>query len=563
MRKNWICALLCLAIVVGIMSQGAAAYAADVAADTPPWAADERLQDQWYLDAIGAQEVWTGMERIGIRPGQGAVVAVIDTGLTLTCADVQENLWVNQAEQNGQSGVDDDGNGYVDDIHGVNLVNTRGMTDSNGHGTMMAGIIGMAAGNGGGVGVAYGATIMPVKVSVTGSFSIDETIEGIRYAVDNGADIINMSFGSYYPDPELRAVIQEAAQSCVIVAAAGNEKKVINNYALNDNLLPAAYPEAIGVMSVGKDGVLSSFTNWGDLQSESMNYDLAAPGEQILSTGLSGRYETKSGSSQAAAVVSGAAAILRSLYPDRSAYPAPVLRQMLLNAMTRATTADDLHGDYTCPTLYLPDLWALYGPADPEPEPTPEPEPEPEPEPIPEPEPEPEPAPSPQPEPEKGYTITTQSPAKPVTTVKKKGITYQITGKKTVKVLKSDRCIKTAKILNTVTIQKKKYRVTAIGKDAFQNRKKLKTLTIGKYVKTIHAGAFRNCVQLKKVTIPKSVTKIEKNAFRGSKRLKCIVFRRKTAPGVGKYAFRGVCRKVHVCTPKGSKKNYRKILRNM
>ena len=297
MWKKWICGLLCLTMALAMAGQGAAAYDAEGEPSAPPWAADERLAEQWYLEAIGAQEVWTRMEQMGVRPGQGVVVAVIDTGLTLTSKDLLENLWVNQAEQDGQSGVDDDGNGYVDDIYGANLVNDRGMTDSNGHGTMMAGIIGMAAGNGGGVGVAYGATIMPIKVSVSGNFDIDETVAGIRYAVDNGADIINMSFGTYFRNPELITAIREASQSCVIVAAAGNEKTELNPYGLNDNLLPAAYPEVIGVMSMGRNGTLSSFTNWGDPLSESLNYDLAAPGEQILSTYLRGEYETKSGSS--------------------------------------------------------------------------------------------------------------------------------------------------------------------------------------------------------------------------------------------------------------------------
>lgn len=314
---------------------------------------DELLPEQTYLSAMGAPELWDKLSEKEKTPGEGVTVAVLDTGLSLS-PDIEDNLWTNEAELNGEEGVDDDQNGYVDDIHGLSLTNDHDITDTNGHGTMMAGIIAMGRGNGGGVGIAYGAKIMPVRISKTRNFGIDDLIEGINYAADNGADIISMSLGTIYPTKDLKEAVQKACEKCVLVAAAGNEKRYASDGIYQSGVYPAAYPEVIGVMSTDNDGNMSEFTNW--CSSDEDIYNIAAPGEKILSTDLKGAYKIDSGTSQSAAEVAAAAAIMRGLFPEKTPNE---LRQTLLNCMEHKTVFDKAHGGEHR-LLYLPDIWKVY-----------------------------------------------------------------------------------------------------------------------------------------------------------------------------------------------------------
>lgn len=314
---------------------------------------DELLPEQTYLSAMGAPELWDKLSEKEKTPGEGVTVAVLDTGLSLS-PDIEDNLWTNEAELNGEEGVDDDQNGYVDDIHGLSLTNDYDITDTNGHGTMMAGIIAMGRGNGGGVGIAYGAKIMPVRISKTRNFGIDDLIEGINYAADNGADIISMSLGTIYPTKDLKEAVQKASEKCVLVAAAGNEKRYASESIYQSGVYPAAYPEVIGVMSTDNDGNMSDFTNW--CSSDEDIYNIAAPGEKILSTHLKGAYKTDSGTSQSAAEVASAAAIMRGLFPEKTP---DELRQTLLYCMEHKTVFDEAHGGEHR-LLYLPDIWKMF-----------------------------------------------------------------------------------------------------------------------------------------------------------------------------------------------------------
>lgn len=320
-----------------------------------PWEADELLAEQTYLEQIGAVPLWKQLEDTGRSPGEGVTVAVLDTGLTLTSDDLRDQLWINEAEQNGAEGIDDDGNGYVDDIHGANLVNNLGTTDSNGHGTSMAGLIGMQAGNGGGVGVAYGARIMPVKISKTRSFTLENIVEGINYAVDNGAAVICMSFGTYFKDDDLKQAIERASKKCLLIAAAGNESRGADCETSYSRLYPAAYPEVIGVLSVDDNSQLSDFSNFNSDNDETEYYQMAAPGEKLISAFLDNSYKTKSGTSQACALVAGAAAIFRSIYPDSEKYPPDVLTQMFLDSFSHKTVPNKLTSRQSR-LLYLPDM---------------------------------------------------------------------------------------------------------------------------------------------------------------------------------------------------------------
>lgn len=343
MRRFIIYLLLCAALIL----QSSIVFASDTAET------DELLPEQTYLSAIGAPELWDKLAEKGKSPGESVTVAVLDTGMSLS-PDIEDNLWTNEAEMNGEEGIDDDQNGYVDDIHGLSLTNDHDITDTNGHGTMMAGIIAMGRGNAGGVGIAYGAKIMPVRISKTRNFGIDDLIEGIYYATDNGADVISMSLGTIYPTKDLKEAVQKASEKCVLVAAAGNEKRYASESIYQSGVYPAAYPEVIGVMSSDNDGNMSDFTNW--CSSDEDIYNIAAPGEKILSTHLKGAYKTDSGTSQSAAEVAAAAAIMRGLFPEKTP---DELRQTLLYCMEHKTVFDEAHGGEHR-LLYLPDIWKMF-----------------------------------------------------------------------------------------------------------------------------------------------------------------------------------------------------------
>lgn len=295
---------------------------------------EKEIENQWHLEAIRAEAAWKVLEDNGKKPGEGAVVAVVDTGVSLAHSGLINNIWKNTEEENGEEGVDDDENGYIDDIYGVNMVNSfTNMTDSCGHGTMMAGIIGLEAGNGEGVGVAYGSRIMPVKVSKDGNFGTDMAVKGIEYAVQNGADVISMSFGTYYESYMMQTAIRAAAEQCMLVAAAGNEGLPTEDDASNEdakNVYPAAYDDVIGVMAEDVQGDIGTYSNWDAKPGEGAEYELAAPGTLIYTSSLRGSYDTTTGTSAATAVAAGALAVWRSLYPDREKYPAAALQQLFL-----------------------------------------------------------------------------------------------------------------------------------------------------------------------------------------------------------------------------------------
>lgn len=247
------------------------------------------LANQWYLDAINAKKAW---EYVGGEPGKGVVVAVIDSGINYSHRDLQENIWkYNQ------------------------LANLKDINDNDGHGTHVSGIIGMVADNyRGGAGVAYSAEIMPVKAgdSNDGTFLVSDVIAALDYAVKNGADVINMSFGSSKESDVFKTALENASKTCVLVAAAGNEGNLAEDVeaANAENIYPAAYPFVLGVMATDKDNSILSWSNYDEVRFTDNEYELAAPGNEIYSTFLSGNYKYMNGTSMAAPMVSGAAAIL-------------------------------------------------------------------------------------------------------------------------------------------------------------------------------------------------------------------------------------------------------------
>ena len=281
-------------------------------------------QNQWYLRSGNLQKSWDLLRTRGIAAGgdSSVVVAVIDTGVDYTHEDLKDNIWVNIKEIPG-NGIDDDGNGCIDDVYGVDLETGRdsGM-DDNGHGTHVAGIIAASNNHIGVVGLAYNVKIMPIKAGMaSGFFNQSQIAKGILYAYNNGADVINMSFGGSASTIAVQDALETAYTRCVLVAAAGNDAMPNEGRPITAPTYPAALSYVMGVMSVDIRGVESGFTNYDVAAYSSVEYEVYAPGSQILSTIPDNRYATWSGTSMAAPYVSAMAALLRSAYPDTNTYP--------------------------------------------------------------------------------------------------------------------------------------------------------------------------------------------------------------------------------------------------
>ncbi len=281
---------------------------------------DPLFANLWGLSQISAPLAW------GTSTGSsGVVVADIDTGVDYTHPDLAANMWDNPGETAG-NGIDDDGNGYVDDVHGINAITASGdPADDNGHGTLTAGIMAAVGDNGTGVaGVCWSAQVMALKfMSSAGSGYTSDAVTCINYMtwekVHYGVDVVaaNCSWGQAGGyDQTLHDAIAAAGNAGIVcVCAAGN------NGTDNDTtpFYPAAYdcPNIITVAATDSSDSLASFSNWGPT-----TVDLAAPGVDILSTiptALdSAGYESENGTSLAAPYVTGAVALMAAAYPDES-----------------------------------------------------------------------------------------------------------------------------------------------------------------------------------------------------------------------------------------------------
>lgn len=259
---------------------------------------------------IGAEQAWdvtTGSKDV--------VVAVIDTGLMFNNPDLIDNVWTNEAELNGKAGVDDDNNGYVDDIHGYNFVNNTGNPmDDHGHGSHCSGTIGGTGNDGKGiVGVAWNVRIMGVKfLSKDGSGSLENALKAIDYATKNGAKIMSNSWGGGGYSETLKAAIERSnAAGALFIAAAGNDG--------NDNdanpTYPGSYqvPNVLAVAAIDNRGKMASFSSYGRT-----SVHVGAPGVNIVSTTTAG-YESWSGTSMATPHVSGIATLVMSHEPNLTA----------------------------------------------------------------------------------------------------------------------------------------------------------------------------------------------------------------------------------------------------
>lgn len=323
------------------------------------WIYDSLLKiksDFWWYTALNHD----------FAPGKDTVVAVIDTGVDYTHEDLAANMWVNTAELYGTPGVDDDGDGYIDDIYGVDVTasgkKAGNPMDDNGHGTHVAGIIGMSANGIGGVGLAYGSKIMAIKAGQsTGTFSSSNIAKAIDYAHMMGADVINMSFGGTMKSYLIETALEDAFSDCVLVASAGNDGLPTTDapselYPKKEDIYPAGYSYVLGVMATDKSGRMASFSNWDYKPNASCEYELTAPGVDIYSTLPNNRYAKWSGTSMAAPCVSAAAAIIRSNYSDKDMYSARFIMGQLASATkSRTNFVAQMGESYSYPALNIYD----------------------------------------------------------------------------------------------------------------------------------------------------------------------------------------------------------------
>jgi subtilisin family serine protease len=290
---------------------------------------DPLFRRQWELRSVRVRGAWQS------TVGGEVPVAVLDSGIDFANPELADNLWTNRDELPGNL-VDDDGNGYVDDVHGADTVNADGdPADGLGHGTAVASVIGARGDNGFGMsGVAWNVRLMPVKVLHDDGWGTTAgMISGLQYALANGARIVNMSLNGRAPSRALDEAIRQAeAQGVLVVTSAGNDD------ANRDRV--ASYPASVESRAVI---AVAGVDRWGGLAWDSAygrrSVDIAAPGENVLIAGLDGRFSRRSGTSFAAAYVTGAAALLASARPTASAAR---LREALLRSARRGGDVDDL-----------------------------------------------------------------------------------------------------------------------------------------------------------------------------------------------------------------------------
>lgn len=267
---------------------------------------------------------------------KATVVAVIDTGADVTHPALRKSLWTNAGEtglddkgrDKATNGIDDDGNGFVDDVHGWNFsAHTADVRDRHGHGTHVAGLI-ATLGRPATAPAPADVRLMILKYYDPGSaedMNVRNSVAAIRYAVRMGARIINYSGGGLGKDPfEEEAIREASARGILFVAAAGNERSDSDRR----GYFPADYdlPNILSVAAVGDDGRLTSSSNFGR-----KTVDLAAPGKEVLSSMPGGMWGRMTGTSQAAALATGAAVRLMAR-ERKSRSPADVIDELVRKA---------------------------------------------------------------------------------------------------------------------------------------------------------------------------------------------------------------------------------------
>lgn len=262
---------------------------------------DPSYGSQWGLTTINASQAWNYFSS-----GSNVVIAIVDDAIERTHGDLSPNLWVNPGEIAGNN-IDDDNNGYIDDINGYDVAsndnNPNPPSSGYDHGTHVAGIASARSNNGTGVAsIGYSCKLMCVK-STSSSSAVTNGYDGIVYAAVSGADIINMSWGGpTYTTTGQNVVNYAVSQGCILIAAAGNDN-------VSSMFYPAGFNNVISVAATSSNDSKASFSNYGAW------VDVSAPGNNIYSTTINNTYGNKSGTSMASPMVAGMAGLMKSLNP--------------------------------------------------------------------------------------------------------------------------------------------------------------------------------------------------------------------------------------------------------
>ncbi len=273
---------------------------------------DTYFSKQWMHRNVQTEKAWlvtTGSKEI--------VVAVLDSGIDYTHADLKNNMWINPQEM--VNGKDDDNNGYVDDVYGWNFVSNNAFpktTSRSNHGSHVAGIIGATGSNNTGiVGMAPDVRMMALRfIGDTGTGSTSGAIRGIDYAVQKRVFAINNSWGSGGTSRALGEAILRAEKAGVLfLVAAGNGTDGVGFSIDKKPWYPAAYNNSnvLAVAATKPDDYLTAFSNFGLTK-----VDVAAPGAQILSTVSNQAYQNMSGTSMATPLVTGLAVLVKAANPN-------------------------------------------------------------------------------------------------------------------------------------------------------------------------------------------------------------------------------------------------------
>ena len=276
---------------------------------------DPLYSSQSNITSTNIDDVWDQY-----TTGDGSqIIAILDTGVDYTHPDLEANIWSNTAELNGVEGYDDDGNGYIDDFRGWDFINIdNAPLDDNMHGTHVAGIAGAVGNNGIGIaGAAWNVKLMPIKVfQASGQGNMIDIVDGINYATENGATIINMSFalGTSTPPITMYNALSSAYVNSLLIASAGNDEKGIGPCIGCLTYFPAAFRFVLGVED--SEGLYDNYDQDGPLFSghaELLNYEIKSPGTNIISTIPNGGYAELTGTSMAAPLLAGSSALYNEI----------------------------------------------------------------------------------------------------------------------------------------------------------------------------------------------------------------------------------------------------------
>jgi len=276
---------------------------------------DPLIGSQYYLELIRAFDAWN------ISMGDSAVkVGIVDTGIDPTHVDLVNQIAYNYLDP--VNGIDDDGDGFIDNFMGWNIAenNYNVIADVNPHGVGVAGIVAAESDNGVGIaGVAPGVKILPVKI-MSNNGLLKSSYEGVVYAAEHGCKIIVCSWGGVLPSNLGREVIRYVVDELgvLVVAAAGNSR--------DENLYyPASYPGVVSVLASNQ------FNHKWEGSTYGYRIDIAAPGQNILSTAFGNTYSSTSGTSNAAPIVAGVASVIKFLRPHLNPYQ--IVAQIKATAM--------------------------------------------------------------------------------------------------------------------------------------------------------------------------------------------------------------------------------------